>query len=66
MGDMNTKDSSLKKKLVGGGLNPLLNYNRMSGTRILSNGKVSGRRIDTIFRVLKQNSEKSQSHEDCP
>ena len=58
MGDMNTKDSSLKKKLVGGGLNPLLNYNRMSGTRILSNGKVSGRRIDTIFRVLKQDSEK--------
>ncbi len=58
MGDMNVKDSTLKEKLVAGGLNPLINYNRVSGTRILSNGSVSKRRIDTIFRVLIQDSEK--------
>ena len=58
MGDMNIKDSSLKKKLVAGGLNPLINYNRMSGTRLLRNGLVSTKRIDTIFRVLQQDSEK--------
>ncbi|EEQ81163.1 hypothetical protein NCER_102600 [Vairimorpha ceranae BRL01] len=58
MGDMNVKDSTLKEKLVAGGLNPLINYNRVLGTRILSNGSVSKRRIDTIFRVLIQDSEK--------
>ena len=52
MGDMNTRDSSLKRKLEIGGLSPLINYNRISGTRILSTGKVSERRIDTIFRVI--------------
>jgi hypothetical protein len=53
MGDFNMIPRVLQNKLATNGIYVAMNFNRIRGTRVDGAGKVTGRRIDYIMRIVK-------------
>ncbi|KAK6089396.1 hypothetical protein P3W45_001642 [Vairimorpha bombi] len=58
MGDFNLVPEALARKLQAKGLSVDLRYNKVKGTRIGPDERVTSRRIDYIFRIIEQDNVK--------